>query len=52
MRKRRAGTRKVHRSAITGRFVRKSTTRRHPKTTITQTIKNKEVTSGRWKNTP
>lgn len=35
------GTRNIHRSAITGRFVRKSTVRRHPKTTITQTIKKK-----------
>lgn len=34
-------TRKVHRSAITGRFVRESTVRRHPKTTITQTVKKK-----------
>ena len=41
MQRKRARTRKVHRSAITGRFVRRSTARRHPKTTITQTIRKK-----------
>jgi hypothetical protein len=34
-----AGTKKVTRSAITGRFVKKSTVQRNPKTTITQTVK-------------
>ncbi len=33
------GTRKVNRSAATGRFVTKSTTQRHPKTTVTQTVR-------------
>lgn len=28
----------VHRSAITGHFVRRSTVARHPKTTITQSV--------------
>jgi hypothetical protein len=32
-------TRKVNRSAISGRFVTKSTTKRHPKTTVTQTVR-------------
>lgn len=32
---------KVVRSAITGRFVKPSTAARHPKTTVTQTIKSK-----------
>lgn len=31
--------RKVNKSAITGRFVSKSTTARHPKTTVTQTVR-------------
>jgi hypothetical protein len=32
-------TRKIHRSAITGRFVKSGYAKRYPKTTITQTIK-------------
>lgn len=32
-------TRKVHRSAISGRFVKKSTVQRNPKTTVTQTVR-------------
>lgn len=32
-------TRKVHRSAISGRFVKKATTQRRPKTTVTQTVR-------------
>ncbi len=32
-------TRKVNRSAISGRFVTKSTTKRSPKTTVTQTVR-------------
>lgn len=32
-------TRKVGRSAITGKFVAPSTVARHPKTTVTQTVK-------------
>lgn len=32
-------SRKVTRSAITGRFVTKATVARHPKTTVTQTVK-------------
>ena len=30
------------RSAITGRFVRKGTERRHPKTTVVETIKRQK----------
>lgn len=33
-------TRKVGRSAITGKFVKPSTVQRHPKTTVTQTVKS------------
>jgi hypothetical protein len=33
------GTRKVNRSAISGRFVTKATTKRSPKTTVTQTVR-------------
>lgn len=33
------GTRKVSRSAISGRFVKPATAVRHPKTTVTQTVK-------------
>lgn len=29
---------KVNRSAITGRFVKKATAKRHPKTTVTETF--------------
>ena len=32
-------TRKVNRSAISGRFVTKATTKRSPKTTVTQTVR-------------
>lgn len=30
---------KVHRSAKTGRFVKESTVKRHPGTTVTETVK-------------
>jgi hypothetical protein len=33
------GTRKVNRSAVSGRFVTKATTKRSPKTTVTQTVR-------------
>ncbi len=33
------GTRKVNRSAISGRFVTKAKTKRSPKTTVTQTVR-------------
>ncbi len=33
--------RKVHRSSISGRFVKKETAKRNPKTTVTETVKNK-----------
>lgn len=33
------GTRKIHRSAITGRIVKESTAKRHPRTTVTETRK-------------
>jgi hypothetical protein len=33
------GTRKVGRSAITGRFVKPSTVARNPKTTVMQTVR-------------
>ena len=32
-------SRTVHRSAITGRFVKKQTAKRNPKTTVTERIK-------------
>ncbi len=32
--------RKVHQSAITGRFVSKATVQRNPKTTVTQTVRS------------
>lgn len=32
---------KVHRSAGSGRFVKTTTTQRHPKTTVTQTVGGK-----------
>ncbi len=32
--------RKVSRSAVTGRFVKPSTAKRHPRTTVTETIKS------------
>jgi hypothetical protein len=32
------GTRKIYKSAKTGRFVKKSTVKRHPDTTFTQTV--------------
>ena len=31
--------RKIARSAITGRFVKQSTAKRHPKTTVVETVK-------------
>ena len=31
--------RKVNRSAVTGRFVKSSTAKRHPRTTVTETFK-------------
>ncbi len=34
-------TRKVSRSAITGRFVKPATAQRHPKTTVTETVRSK-----------
>jgi len=33
------GTRKITRSAITGRIVKPATAKRHPKTTVTETVK-------------
>lgn len=33
------GTKKVGRSAVSGRFVKKGTVARNPRTTITQTVK-------------
>jgi hypothetical protein len=33
------GTRTVHRSSITGKFIKPSTAKRHPKTSIKQTVK-------------
>ena len=38
-------TRKVGRSAISGRFVSKSTVVRNPRTTVTQTIKTSKKKS-------
>lgn len=35
-------TTKVHRSAITGRFVKESTAKRSPKTTVTETVTRKK----------
>jgi hypothetical protein len=35
----RKGTSKVHKSAKTGRFVKKSTVKKNPSTTYTQTVK-------------
>jgi len=32
-------TRKIHRSAVTGRFVTQEYAKRHPKTTVTETSK-------------
>ena len=31
-------TRKIHRSAITGKFVPKDYAKKHPKTTVTETV--------------
>ena len=31
---------KAHRSAITGRFVKESTAKRHPRTTVTETVRS------------
>ena len=33
------GTKKVVRSAVTGRFVKPSTAKSHPKTTVTETVR-------------
>ena len=33
---------KKHRSAITGRYVKKSTAKRHPKTTVSESTKKKK----------
>lgn len=35
-------TRKVARSAVTGRFVKKSTARANPRTTVVETIKTRK----------
>jgi len=35
----RGKTRKAHRSAITGRFVKEGYAKRHPKTTVKETVK-------------
>lgn len=32
-------TRKVHRDAVTGRFVTEDYTKKHPRTTVTETVK-------------
>lgn len=37
-----SGGRKVSRSAISGRFVKSSTAKRNPKTTVTETVKSKK----------
>ena len=42
MRRTRQMAGKVSRSAITGRFVKPSTAARHPKTTVTETVKPKK----------
>jgi len=34
-------TKKIHRSAITGEFVTESYVKKHPKTTVTETVKKK-----------
>lgn len=44
---------KVHRSAVTGRFVSRGTATRHPQTTVTQTVPshaqgNRSAISGRF----
>jgi hypothetical protein len=44
---------KVHRSAVTGRFVTAGTAARHPRTTVTQTVPskshaNRSAVSGRF----
>ncbi len=35
------GKRRVSRSAVTGRFVKPSTAKRHPRTTVTETVRTK-----------
>lgn len=40
------GTRKVSRSAISGRFVKGSTAKRSPKTTVTETVKTSKGKKG------
>lgn len=37
------GTRKVGRSAKTGRFVKKSTVQKNPSTTVTQTVRTRKA---------
>ncbi len=34
-----SGIRRVYRSAITGRFIKRQTAKTHPKTTVTETIR-------------
>ena len=36
-----AKTRRVARSAVTGRFIKKSTAKRNPKTTVIETVRNR-----------
>ena len=36
------GARKVHRSAITGRYVKPSTAKRNPRTTVTETVRKRK----------
>ena len=36
---RKGKTRKIHRSAVTGKFVTKQHARRHPRTTVEETVK-------------
>ena len=34
-------TRKAHRSAVTGRYVKQSTAKRNPRTTVTETVRKR-----------
>ncbi len=34
-------TRKVHRSAVTGRYVKRSTAKRNPHTTVSETVRKR-----------
>lgn len=34
-------TRKVHRSAVTGRYVKRSTAKRNPRTTVSETVRKR-----------